>query len=233
MDYSELITKIFHSFAGFLSERKEILTEDNVRYYLFYSLVKGDEDSNNFDLNHFILEKPYINKDAALWSNEILTKSNSNKELDLYYDDKKEDKFAFEIKYHRKTKSTYAHTDEAGKIFNDLKRLSLIKNKGIKKFFVYVTDDEMNKYLSWKKNKNNTYRDALSKFYKAQIGDEITKISFSADNTDIPKTFWSSANDSFNDDYINKMDLKIRKVFETDFTTLSALKLFVKIYEVL
>lgn len=232
MDYSKLITKIFHSFAGFLSERKEILTEDNVRYYLFYSLVKGDEDSNNFDLNHFILERPYISEESPLRSNKILTKANSNKELDLFYDDKNENKFALEIKYHRKTKSTYAHTYEAGKIFNDLKRLSLIQNKEIKKFFVYVTDNEMHKYLSGKNIKNNFFRSQLSKFYKSSVNDVVT-ISFSINSTNVPKTFWSSANDSFSENYINKIDLKIKKVFETDFTTLSALKLFVKIYEVL
>ena len=233
MDYSELITKIFHSFAGFLSERKEILTEDNVRYYLFYSLVKGDEDSNNFDLNHFILERPYISEESPLRSNKILTKANSNKELDLFYDNKKENKFAFEIKYHRKTKSTYAHTDETGKIFNDLKRLSLIQNKEIKKFFVYVTDDEMKKYLNGKNTKNNTYRNELSKFYKAGIN-ELTVINFFANDTDVPKTFWKSANDSFSENYEDNISLNIIKVFETDFTTrLNGLKLFVKIYEVL
>lgn len=131
------------------------MTEDNARYYLFYSLVEHEIKEKNFDLNHFVLEKQYTNQESPLRPKGIINKDNSNKELDLFYDDSKSNKFAFELKYHRKAKSTYAHTDEAGKIFNDLKRLSLIQSKDIKKFFVYVTDDEMNKYLAGENNKNS------------------------------------------------------------------------------
>lgn len=62
---------------------------------------------------------------------------------------------------------------------------------------------------------------------------ELITINFSSNNTDIPKTFWKSANDSFVDDQISKTNYILKKVFETTFTAASALNLFLKIYEVL
>lgn len=119
------------------------------------------------------------------------------------------------------------------RILKSNKNELLIQNKEIKKFFVYVTDDEMKKYLNGKNTKNNTYRNELSKFYKAGIN-ELKVINFFANDTDVPKTFRKSANDSFSENYEDNISLNIIKAFETDFTTrLNGLKLFVKIYEVL
>ena len=116
-----------------------------------------------------------------------------NKELDLMYknDLSTTEQLAFEIKFHRKNKpSTYAHTDAAGAIFGDLIRLQhYIFQNGIgRRFFLYITDSEMDNYL---RNTSNQYRQMLNDFYTLL---PLHKLSFSLiEHTALPNTFLSSA----------------------------------------
>lgn len=168
------IQEVFDRFCASIANRKGIMTEDNIRYYWFDAMraVEGE----NFDLNHYTMEYPY---DSSVFNRT----STGRKELDLLYDDGK-DCICMEIKFHRNPdpKSIYAHPDAAGSLFNDLIRLSRfkpgevykkgdkmldLKKRKVQRLFLYVTDAEMDAYLSWDKktHKKSCYREELDNFY--------------------------------------------------------------------
>ena len=169
------VEKVFDRFCASLANRKGIMTEDNIRYYWFDAMrtVEGE----NFKLNHYTMEYPYD-------SNVFDQSSTGKKELDLLYDNEREC-ICMEIKFHRNpdTKSIYAHPDAAGSLFNDLIRLSKFKpseiykdddyplnweKKNVRRFFLYVTDAEMDAYLNWDKTKHkqsSRYREEFDNYY--------------------------------------------------------------------
>ena len=180
------IQNVFNDFCKELTNRQEFLSEDNVRFYWFASMLKQDSTLNNFSL-----EEPY-------WNTTI---NKDRKELDLLYCDGHE-YFCFEIKFHRhpstNPNNSFAHTGAAGEIFNDLLRIPLWQPNSqqklpIRRFFLYVTDNEMYNYLTNKSNRNNQpnkgYRDELKKFYT--IPNSSSKIDFRG--IGVPKTFKETA----------------------------------------
>lgn len=168
-----VIGDVFRDFYSELGKRIGFLSEDNIRFYWFASMLKQDSD-----LNHYSLEKPY---------------PGGNEELDLMYEDTDEI-FAFEIKFHRHQEGKSKElptTESAGKIFNDLIRLpswkpKTVTCKPIRYFFLYVTDNVMNEYLSESK--------LLNKFYNLKVGSSF-KGSFLCEDCggDSPKTFFRNA----------------------------------------
>lgn len=174
------LTNVFKDFCTELSKRKGFLSEDNIRFYWFASMLKQD---NN--LNHYSLEEPYI--------------SLADKELDLVYEDDNEI-LAIEIKFHRNpSKIPFPHPNSAGAIFDDIQRLPLWKSaeseKTIRYFFLYVTDEEMHKYLSNPgPAQNPIYRGELRKFYNSPI---VGTLNFGLVGvSDTPKSFFDKACES-------------------------------------
>lgn len=232
MNSEELIDRVFPHFKQILSNRSNLLTEDNIRYYLFFSMAHIDDCLTELNLDNFILELPYRSKTSSYWDDDVLITKNINKELDMFYKSNKNDEcFAFEIKYHKKTKSAFPHTDAAGAIFNDLKRLSFIKENKIKKYFLYVTDSEMDKYLGNPPLNSNSYRRFLSSFYNLE-NDNTIKLNLSSKNIDIPLTFWRSANDSYSEKYKNFINIEVKSVYKEKIITKNNLPLNILVYEV-
>lgn len=184
------INDVFKDFCKNIKKRKGIMTEDNIRYYWFASMLKKDKD-----LNHYTLEYPYKEAEVDGLSKE---------ELDLFYEGDNEI-WCFEMKFHRKgeLKSEYAHTGAAGALFNDLLRLQELKlhlgreANNVRYFFLYVTDQEMYDYLTAgeKSNLNKEYRKRLKEFFKLETNKEIS-LDFEGIDT-IPNTFIESALASF------------------------------------
>lgn len=199
------LKRVFVNFASQLQNRDTNLeiTEDTVRMYLYKCML--DEDN---DLNHYILELPYESKRTSLGIKKNLLKKASNngshQELDLFYNDEK-NKFAFEIKFHRKGTSSSNKTEKAGAIFNDLNRLNIINGKGIEKYFVYVTDDEMMNYFLHNKNNKGPRCAKLNKAAK-DIFDECKTESYKIPYDNQYKRFFSKAWESFNQ---NSADIKL------------------------
>lgn len=196
------INRVIFDFCKLLTGRTSYLTEDSVRYYLFSCMLNQDPE-----LNHYIMELPYnmmtqFTNGSVKVSTETLKSSDGiiRQELDLLYDGVN-DIVCIEIKFHRhadvlqvKKKSAYAHTDAAGRIINDMRRLSIISSgveRKIRRLFVYLTDDEMNDYLSNNKGskENEQYRKELASFYFSGGTFDCEK--------DKPNTFIKSANTSF------------------------------------
>lgn len=165
------ICLVFEKFCLQINERMTFMSEDNIRYYWFASMLEQDNV-----LNHYSLEESYVDL--------------PRKELDMLYHANNED-WCFEIKFHRHdTKSTFAHTMAAGEIYDDLQRLKYFRsasNTRPRRFFLYVTDSEMNKYFVGKNSSSNSYRKVLKDFYEGKS----TCISLMEDN--VPKTFWKEA----------------------------------------
>lgn len=163
------ISKVFKTFVREIRKRTNIMTEDNIRYYWFASMLKQDEE-----LNNYILEHPYNNEPELM-----------RKELDLLYKGPQVH-LCFEMKFHRKSKdTTFPHTNAAGAIFSDINRLPFFQTgddskaeQEIIRYFLYITDDTMHSYLS---NISETkslseYREGLQKFYTANIGESFSII---------------------------------------------------------
>lgn len=174
------ITEVFKAFVGELKKRTCLMTEDNVRYYWFASMLLQDNNLNNYTLEH-----PY-NGDLK------------GKELDLLYEDTKT-RWCFEMKFHRNPgRSAFPHTDSAGDIFSDINRLPFFYNENPSKnnflYFLYVTDYAMHQYLSnisSRSTENAEYRQELKKFYNARLGDVFSVEYYKKS----PKTFLRSLND--------------------------------------
>ena len=174
------LEKVFENFCNELKARTGFLSEDNIRFYWFASMLKQDNNLNNYSL-----EEPYI--------------SLADKELDLMYEDNKEI-LAIEIKFHRNsTNVAFPHPNSAGAIFDDIQRLPSWTNhsgKPVRYFFLYVTDIEMHKYLSSAPALNHNYRDNLRVFYSSPKG-KVNTLSFGGVGvSDTPKSFYENACES-------------------------------------
>lgn len=173
------IRRVFTQFCQDLGNRQEFLSEDNVRFYWFAAMLNQDGE-----LEHYSLEEPYP---------EPLQR----KELDLKFE-AKDEIMCFEIKFHRhpnkSPKNAFTHPQSAGEVFNDIIRLPYWKKdskKPIKRFLLYVTDEEMHKYLSLSKN---PYRQQLMRLYCPDIENLTSRhidLDFSGpkDATKVPETF--------------------------------------------
>ena len=199
------LQKVFTDFCAALASRQGIMTEDNVRYYWFRAMLRQDRK-----LNNYTLEFPY---DSSL---SIFKPT--KKELDLLYNDGKEC-WCMEMKFNRKTllnnpKSAMTVTDNAGHIFNDLLRLSVFQPEAINgepyelpkethRYFLYVTDEKMDKYLN---NTTNPYRQSLSDFYnKGRYNPFIAPTSANA----APQSFCNNALQGFKQPPVQLSDLPI------------------------
>lgn len=177
------INKLFNTFVSELMGRKQegFLSEDNIRFYWFASMLKQDQN-----LNHFSLEEPYGSNVSG------------NKELDLMYEGDDE-LWCFEIKFHRNyKKQTFAQPQSSGEMFDDIRRLPLWNkansDKPIRYFFLYVTDDEMHQYLSNSTYRKGQYRPALAEFYGMPKGQKFDGTFVDASNGgDTPITFLKRA----------------------------------------
>ena len=179
------ISNVFDQFCDDLQKRTGIMTEDNIRYYWFASMLRQDPV-----LNNFTLEQPYSD-------NPIQVNVLPNEELDLLYNSSDEI-ICFEIKFHKGPKqTTKAKTSAAGDLFNDLQRLQLIppaiNGKTTHRLFLYVTDDIMHNYFISGRQQNKSFGKQLKNFYNPQINDPIN-LNFKG----APKTFSDRANKSLN-----------------------------------
>jgi len=117
--------------------------------------------------------------------------------------------------------------NKAGELFNDLKRLELINLNGVRRIFVYVTDDEMHKYLSGGRRgiHNSALNEMLGKFYNGNPGNFVDFRCLNGavnQERDGSETFFNCASKSF----IRKFDfsnigLKVRIIYKSDFTSQS------------
>ena len=165
--------KLMAEFAADISERKGLLTEDSVRYYVFKAFLTQDNK-----LNHYTLELPYDSitfgkenpYNIQLQNNDGLERKNGKleQELDLFHTNDYES-ICMEIKFHRHPSDIiFPMPQAAGSLFNDLRRLQLFSStdgRKIRKLFLYVTDSLMDKYL---KAGGNGYREALKDFYSVK-----------------------------------------------------------------
>lgn len=182
------VSQALQLFCNNLMKRQTLTTEDNVRYYWLQAMLKQDAS-----LNNYTLEYPYVGHNLLCTNIHL-----QGKELDLLYEGKdangKDVCFCFEIKFHHcNNKSTLAHTDMAGSLFNDLLRLENISSYkqgfSVRRFLLYVTDDEMDRYLN---NNSNVYRANLQQFYMGHANTQLPSIVFQ----NSPKTFYESATKS-------------------------------------
>lgn len=190
---------LFADFTATLSSRRSFLTEDSVRYMFFSCMQKQDKI-----MDHYVMELPYESlrypngyKAHILVPNSLHTSSSGKwrQELDMYYDDALETTMCIEVKFHRKggLPSSFAHTDAAGRIINDMRRLQLLQpnaGKTITRLFVYVADDDMHNYLNGM-GKTSVYRSSLSSFYNRGG-------TLSVNQSYVPDRFFTQANHSFN-----------------------------------
>ncbi len=175
------LSTVFKDFCNELGKRTGFLSEDNIRFYWFASMLNQDPDLKNYSL-----EEPYT--------------SIPGKELDLMYEDKDEI-LAIEIKFHRHTKYVaFPHPNSAGAIFDDIQRLPLWTpsvSKPVRRLFLYVTDQEMHNYLFSSVTKQNpNYRSELSKFYNSTVGGVCKLVFGGVGVSDTPKSFYENACES-------------------------------------
>ena len=236
----DLLDKVFASFCDNLHRRKELMTEDNVRYYWFASMLEQDKS-----VAHYTMEYPY---NSSIFKNSQRT---TKKELDFLYLNGDES-YCMEIKFHRNPDpdSTYAHTDAAGSLFNDLLRLSLFepgvafeKQKTVcelpastRRLFLYVTDGEMSDYLGRDNNSgaNSEYRKALNEFYMMPVGPAYRKLNFN----EVPDTFRKSALDAFGEKQHNLASFpNIRLLYKDTYSKMESISFkdgqcHVRLYEI-
>lgn len=205
------------SFCRALYDRKELMTEDNVRYYWFASMLKEDPE-----LEHYTMEYPY---NSSVFET---SQRRAKKELDFLYLNGDES-YCMEIKFHRNPDpaSTYAHTDAAGSLFNDIIRLSLFtpgksfatqKNictlpHSTRRLFLYVTDAEMNAYLAKGSGSaiNSEFRVELQKFYAG-----FDDAAFSPKFEEVPATFSQIALEALNKEIYSLQVLPKVRLLHTD-----------------
>lgn len=175
------ITKVYDVFVSQLMNRNGFISEDNVRLYWFASILNQDNNLNNYSL-----EEPY-NPNVP-----------GGKEFDLMYDDGIE-RWCIEIKFHRNPyNQIFAHPDSAGKMFDDMRRLTGwnggdVNGKPTRYFFLYVTDDEMHRYLSNSSKRKGIYRRNLADFYGLAVGAQFKGTFEFAPNGDTPSSFMKRA----------------------------------------
>lgn len=161
------LNQLFCDFANGILSRTQRLTEDSIRYYFFNCMLRQD-----INLDHYVLEFPYalmkITNLGGIHINSNSHLKNSSRglgqELDLYHEDN--EIICAEFKFHRGSGKS---TARAGELFNDMRRLQLFSSptKRIHRLLVYITDDEMHKYLLWKSQLRSipTLRAGLRDFY--------------------------------------------------------------------
>ena len=222
--------RLFKDFSKSIEDRTGILTEDNVRYFFFACMLKQDPI-----LAHYSLELPYrLMGDSGGYDGITLSKgleTAGNLELDMYYSAGNE-RLCIEFKFHRnpstgvKSNTAFPHTMSAGEMFNDIQRLQHINvvdsSKSCRKLFVYVTDDEMHKYLGNPKRKSaGRFREVLRSFYSGEktgisLPEEMDLINGNLEGT--PSTFRSYAYKSIEQDTQNSTCLRFgqRLLFQSD-----------------
>lgn len=141
-------------------------TEDSIRYLLFYSIIKGTKFSIN--PNKITLEEKYSNLKSKNIS-KYLSKP-TEFELDTHIEDVLSKEYdAIEIKYHRKSNSQSNTTSKLGGLLNDINRLICVENND--RYLFYLTDYEMNNYLTSKKAPLN-----IKEFYELEKNFEMNLI---------------------------------------------------------
>jgi hypothetical protein len=221
--------RLYRDFIAELQNRTHYLTEDSIRYYFFACMFKQDPTLDNYIMElpytSFVSGSPYhIYVNSGLAS-PISTTHSPQQELDMYYyDNANKGSYYIEFKFHRNPAGkTYAHTDAAGRIINDIKRLHLIQPKPgqtIRRLLVYVTDDEMNNYLNAATRiyMNSIFRGILKSFYNSPLNSPQQFI-FDSTQIAIPNTFISCANASFNKPYVSPITIDVKKVVDQAFFT--------------
>ena len=235
---------LFESFSKELEKRIGILTEDNVRYMLFAKMLEQDPN-----LNNYTLELPYKGgKNNPLDNVDFssLAKSNNSlhQELDLLYCSG-ELFYAIEIKFHRPSMTATGLPNKAGVIFNDIKRLELIKDAKFRKLFVYVTDDEMHDYfINSRGISNKCLHDYLYNFYTAKKN-EIINNNYLNNGTisrqDGSYTFFDCASKSFTNKFnFESVKTDLKMIYKSDFDSKSSNinrekkgRLHLRVYEIL
>lgn len=208
------INLVFSRFCKSICNCDHILTEDSIRYYWFSAMLIEDSCTNNY-----ICELPYAqmirfkdsNGNLPIWISkknfESLKPQGHNnlrtQELDLLYWNKENNEcLSFEMKFHRdsSSSSSFAEPDSAGRLFNDIRRLSIINsddNVTHKRLFLYITDYRMDMYLDkpGKVFKDSEYRKFLKEFYGLAHHEELEiKVN---ERFIKPATFFKSASHSF------------------------------------
>lgn len=206
-------------FSCELKNRSVHLTEDNVRYYLFACMLRQDPD-----LNNYMLELPYNNIRESeeyylpIQIDPAFLSGSSRQELDMCYDNGIEC-LCIEVKFHRKSDATISattKTENAGKVFNDLRRLSIISKReecstSVRKLFVYVTDADMHTYFT---KGNDAYTAELRSFYEANIG-KACSVDFA--DVEPPSTFIDNAEKDCPASVGNPLFFGFIKLYNSDF----------------
>lgn len=141
------MNEVFEQFGKLLEtrlEHKVQTTEDSVRYTFFAALL----DKTELNPHQVIQEFSHPNINLA--------------EVDTWIPELSGETVAIEFKYDREIPSgkNAPKTQKAGKLFHDLSRLLEIVHDGpIKRIFVYLTSNEMVKYM---KNPMNGLADFFS-----------------------------------------------------------------------
>ena len=146
---------IFQLFTDLLEERLSLgvfTTEDSVRYTFFQALTQGGHNQHT----DIVLEYPHPEIERA----QIDTLINAKDALSS---------MAFEFKYDRRNPSNanQNRTQRAGAVFKDLFRLAKVpSDTAEKKYFIYLTDDEMAIYFRNPKN-------GFAKLFALRLGESF------------------------------------------------------------
>lgn len=216
---------LLDDFSAGLKNRSGLLTEDSVRYYLFACMLKQDPQ-----LNNYLLELPYedmVNQNGNSIDHAVLpvfvqTENIGEKmQLDLCYYNGIEC-YSIEIKFHRHPDkdTAFPHTMAAGALFNDIRRLKLIRSsaKIYKRLFLYVTDSEMHRYLCDNMGKGG-FRTELSAFYnlKPSISSMFQFLEKSSNGCDsAPTTFMENAKKSAKNHADSNVTCTLKKEYDSD-----------------
>jgi len=150
------IEKIEADFIKLISERllnDDFPVERSFTYTFFYLLVKNC----GYQPHELLLEHPHLP-----------IKKTKKTKVDTYI----KNGIIMECKYDRKPKTFSDTTGKSGRIFKDLFRLASFEdNTKARRWFIYITDNEMKDHL---KNKFNDFFD-LEKNKELEINDEYLK----------------------------------------------------------
>jgi hypothetical protein len=124
------VTRILVKFTRLLQERLENdhqMTEDTLRYTMFLAIVQAGK------IHHTRIALEVKRENGRNKIDCVVMSANNRAEI-----------AAFEFKYHRKVNNK-ARTSNAGKLFNDIFRLSDLSCH--RRYVVYLSDDVMVKYF--------------------------------------------------------------------------------------
>lgn len=205
------LSNIFDKYADLIEKSlngEEPISEDTIRY-LFYACVISNYNLKEKELLKIQQELPYFSKKLGLNNNEI-NQLNNNVELDSFYEFGKEE-YAIEFKYHRSLSNkgkinSLAKTRCAGEVFDDINRLSLIRNN-INKYFIYLMDENM---VNYEKKTGRFFKKVFGENKEGTIKQEEIK-------KQAPK-FIKEAFSSFIKKENSKLkDIKFKQVFSRNF----------------